>query len=208
MKVIVESQYFAPVTLYKTVSKFLNVEFDVYEGYQKMSFRNRCMVMGAGGSVTLSIPLEEGRGQRRLMKEVRIANRYPWQSQHWKTIMSCYNRSPWFEFYRDELAVLFQKPVNFLVDWNLACWDWSIRKLGMEVFTGTTTAYQAEYDLTECLDFRNKLLPKSIMQNFPGPVPYRQVFEERTGFVPHCSILDLLFCEGKNARSILDREPG
>ncbi|WP_315815992.1 WbqC family protein [Paraflavitalea speifideaquila] len=62
------------------------------------------------------------------MKDVRIANRYPWQSQHWKTIVSCYNRSPWFEFYRDELEVLFQKPVNFLVDWNLACWDWTLKK--------------------------------------------------------------------------------
>ncbi len=109
----------------------------------KMSFRNRCIILGAGGPVTLSIPLEEGRSQRRLTKDVRIANRYPWQSQQWKTIMSCYNRSPWFEFYRDELEALFQKQVDFLVDWNLACWEWTLKKLGMEVFTETTKAYRA-----------------------------------------------------------------
>lgn len=207
MNIVVESQYCASVTFYKTVNKFSNVEFDLYESYQKMSFRNRCIIMGSGGPVTLSIPLEEGRGQRRLMKDVRIANRYPWQSQHWKTIMSCYNRSPWFEFYRDELETLFQKQVNFLVDWNLACWEWTIKKLGMEVSTATTKQYKTEYDMTKWLDFRNKILPKSIMQNFPHPVIYRQVFEDRTGFIPHCSILDLLFCEGKNARLILSKDP-
>lgn len=207
MKLIVETQYFAPSTLYKKVNKISHVEFDIYETYQKMSFRNRSIIMGAAGPVTLSIPLEEGRGQRRLMKDVRIANRYPWQSQHWKTIMSCYNRSPWFEFYRDELEVLFQKQEDFLVDWNLTCWEWSIKKLGMDIFTDTSKHYQAEYDLTKWLDFRNEILPKSIMQNFPEPVVYRQVFEERTGFIPHCSILDLLFCEGKNARLILSKNP-
>lgn len=204
--VVIESQYFAPCIFYKKVNKISHVEFDVYETWQKMSFRNRCIIMGSGGPVTLSIPLEEGRGQRRLMKDVRIANRYPWQSQHWKTIVSCYNRSPWFEFYRDELEALFQKQVGFLVDWNLACWEWTLRKLGMDVLTGTTKEYQADYDMTKWLDLRSKILPKSIMQEFPDPVVYRQVFEERTGFVPHCSILDLLFCEGKNARTILSKD--
>jgi hypothetical protein len=207
MNLIVESQYFATTTFYKKVNKISHVEFDIYETYQKMSFRSRCIIMGAGGPVTLSIPLEEGRGQRKLMKDVRVANRYPWQSQHWKTIISCYNRSPWFEFYRDELEVLFQKQVTFLVDWNLACWEWSIRKLGMDIFTDTSKSYQNEYDLTKWLDLRSQILPKSIMQNFPSPVVYRQVFEERTGFIPHCSILDLLFCEGKNARLILSKDP-
>lgn len=206
--VIIEIQYFAPCIFYKKVNKISHVEFDLYENWQKMSFRNRCIIMGAAGPVTLSIPLEEGRSQRRLTRDVRIANSYPWQSQHWKTIMSCYNRSPWFEFYRDELESLFKMEVNFLVDWNLACWNWAIKKLGMQVSTGTTSQYQAKGEVTKCLDLRNKILPKSIMQEFPDPVVYRQVFEERTGFVPHCSILDLLFCEGKNARMILAKEPG
>lgn len=203
MNIIVESHYFAPVVLYKTAIKNLNVEFDVYENYQKMSFRNRCIILGAGGPVTLSIPLEEGRGQRRWMKEVRIANRYAWQSQHWKTIMSCYNRSPWFEFYRDELETLFQKRVDFLVDWNLTCWEWSCKKLGLTINTQTTSQYEANYDMTKWLDLRNQILPKSIMEKYPDPVVYRQVFEDRIGFVPNCSILDLLFCEGKNARYLL-----
>jgi hypothetical protein len=205
MNLVVEIQYFAPVTFYKMVGKFTNIEFDQYENYQKLSFRNRCIVAGANGPVTLSIPLEEGRGQRRPTREVRIANRYPWQSQHWKTIVSCYNRSPWFEYYRDELEQLYQKRVDLLVDWNLACWEWMTQKLGMDVKVSFNEAYLEEYDKTKWHDLRSKILPKSIMHDFPNPVTYPQVFEDRTGFIPHCSILDLLFCEGKNARLVLER---
>ena len=35
------------------------------------------------------------------------------------------------------------------------------------------------------------------------PEPYTQLFGE--GFEPNLSILDLLFCEGKNARNYLER---
>ncbi|MES1224575.1 MAG: WbqC family protein [Bacteroidota bacterium] len=55
------------------------------------------------------------------------------------------------------------------------------------------------------MDFRNRLLPKNYVQ-FDG-VTYRQLFEERTGFLPNLSILDLLFCEGKKANELLYNGP-
>ena len=45
-------------------------------------------------------------------------------------------------------------------------------------------------------DFTN---PMSIFT----PVPYVQVFQERYGFLPNLSIIDLLFNEGPNARNVL-----
>jgi hypothetical protein len=92
-----------------------------------MSFRNRCQIVGAEGVIDLSIPLVRGRDQKALMKDVRISSAQPWQSQHWKTIVSCYSRSPWFEFYRDELEGLYRKQWNFLLDWNLVCFEWTQR---------------------------------------------------------------------------------
>jgi hypothetical protein len=56
----------------------------------------------------------------------------------------------------------------------------------------------------EVVDWRNKLTPKLLQSDAGTPVLYHQVFEERIGFIPHLSILDLLFCEGKNARRILE----
>jgi hypothetical protein len=49
---------------------------------------------------------------------------------------------------------------------------------------------------------RNRFTPKD-----PGggmePVRYTQVFEDRIGFVPNLGILDLLFCCGPNAKTLL-----
>jgi hypothetical protein len=273
MTLITEFQYFPSVILYKKLNNFSNIIFDKCEYYRKMTFRNRCRIAGAEGTIDLSIPLEKGRDQRSLIRDVRISGSRKWQGEHWKTILSCYSRSPWFEFYRDELEKLYRRPAVFLMDWNLACFEWSIRVLGMPVeisFTDARHKTSPEEGLVnrpedgqvnpleegrvnplkgsrvnrpeegqinpqkEWTDWRNKILPKTSAQrqkrdqyakpekkalsgaggrseardlqqgeSEPQPVIYRQVFEERTGFLPGLSILDLLFCEGKNARRLL-----
>ncbi|MBS1975274.1 MAG: WbqC family protein, partial [Bacteroidetes bacterium] len=169
------------------------------ESYQKMSFRNRCSIAGANGPIDLSIPLQHGRNQKALVKDVRIAPS-KWQARHLKSIESGYNRSPWFEFYKEELYHLYAVPCTFLVDWNLACFEWSIKKLGLQISFSLTESYQEVYD-EDFVDFRNKILPKNV-RAFPA-LPYRQVFERKLGFVPNLSVLDLLFCEGKNAAVLL-----
>jgi WbqC-like protein family len=200
MILITEFQYFPSVILYKKLNNFSNIVFEQYEYYQKMTFRNRCRVAGAEGSIDLSIPLEKGRDQRSPIKDVRIANSRKWQAEHWKTLLSCYSRSPWFEFYRDELEGLYRRPVSFLMDWNLACFEWSIHVLELPLKIGFTEAWQKTYPEEGWVDWRGKILPKELA--ISGLV-YRQVFEERTGFLPGLSILDLLFCEGKNTRRLL-----
>jgi hypothetical protein len=202
MNLLTEFQYFPSVILYKDLNKFSNIVFEQYEYYQKMSFRNRCRIAGAEGKIDLSIPLEKGRDQKTLIKEVRISGSRRWQAEHWKTIVSCYSRSPWFEFYRDELEKLYKRPAAFLIDWNLACFEWSIRVLDMPLKISFTEAFQKSYPEEDWVDGRGRLLPKNEID--PTGISYRQVFEERTGFLPGLSILDLLFCEGKNARRLLD----
>jgi hypothetical protein len=90
-----------------------------------------------------------------------------------------------------------------LIDWNRACFDWVAGKMGLPMATGFMEKRLTPEEATGHLDMRNKLVPKTINQDFPEPVRYRQVFEERTGFIPNLSVLDFLFCEGKNARRIL-----
>ena len=203
MNLLVESQYFPPSILFKISINISNVKFDIYESFRKMSFRNRCMVAGANGPILLSVPLQEGREQRKAMREVLIDNKKNWQAQHWKTITSCYNRSPWFDFFCDELADIYRQPFRFLVDWNRTCFDWTATKMGLPVTTGFTENDQPRGEALGYQDWRNRLVPRSIEKDFPEAIRYRQVFEDRTGFIPHLSVLDLLFCEGKNARRIL-----
>ena len=174
-----------------------------------MGFRNRCQVAGAQGVVDLSVPLVGGRDQKTVMKDVRISGRQPWAAQHWKTIVSCYSRSPWFEFYRDGLEGLYRRRFEFLVDWDLACFEWSLGVLGLEVPVGMTEGWIRDYAGQEAEDWRGRLVPGERQKwgngAGNGEVRYRQVFEERTGFIPNLSILDLLFCEGKNAIRYIQR---
>ena len=199
---LVELQYFMPVNLISALSKKSHVIFEQYENFQKMSFRNRCVVAGSNGAVHLSVPLEKGRGQRELMKEVRISQHEDWQKQHWRTIESCYSRSPFFEFYRDEVFELLQKRQVFLLDMNLAILQWLQKVLANRSVISLTASYEKHHPASGRHDLRNRILPKNFQEQ-AFPFRYTQVFEDRIGFLPNLSILDLLFCCGPNAKTLL-----
>ena len=120
---LIDLQYFANVNWYKKVDHYKYIIFTESDRHVKMSFRNRLWLSGADGLLSLSIPLEASRNEKQLYKDVNIAPGN-WATSHFRTITSCYNRSPWFEYYRDELAVLYATPQRFLWDWNLACFNW------------------------------------------------------------------------------------
>jgi hypothetical protein len=194
-------QYFPPITFFKASYRETYIYLDQYEIYRKMGFRNRCLIAGANGIISLSVPLEKGRNQRLPVREVRISQLERWQLGHMKSLCSAYNRSPFFEYYRDELDLLFSKKFEKLMDWDLECLNWVKEKL----------SWPPEIRLTEkpvpgngnglWKDHRNEILPKNHAGQ--NPLIYRQVFEEKTGFFPNLSILDLLFNLGKQAGDLL-----
>jgi WbqC-like protein family len=198
--IVSELQYFPPISFFSTLYGESYVVLDLYEIYRKMSFRNRCLIAGAQGTVSLSVPLQYGRNQQLPVKEVLISNTENWQARHFKSIQSAYNRSPFFEYYRDEFLGIYQTPFSLLAEWNMHCLNWIKEKL----------EWNTEFRLTEAAiprvvnavdDRRNLVLPKNYSQW--NPVKYRQVFEERTGFFPNLSILDLLFNTGNRAGELL-----
>lgn len=179
----------------------MNIE--QYERWQKMSFRNRCIVAGANGLLNLSIPVEGGRNSDRMIRDVKIDNSDHWQNKHWRAIVSAYNRSPWFEFYKDDMSLFYNTKYVYLWDWNMDMLKWTVKQLGADIAIDYTTAWQKEYPNNRFLDMRNRVLPKNYL-DFASNCPiYTQVFEDRIGFNPNLSIIDLLFCEGKNAIELL-----
>lgn len=159
------------------------------------------MVAGSNGVVGLSVPLEKGRGQRELMKDVKISYTDNWQVQHWRTIESCYSRAPFFEFYRDGVWQLLQQQETYLLDLNMATLTWLKKVLKMPGAVSRTASYQKTYP-EGVTDKRNNLLPKNYQQAAGCP-RYTQVFEDRIGFQPNLSILDLLFCCGPETSHLL-----
>ncbi len=196
MTLLSDLQYFPTVIFFLELGSFTHCKFDQYEHFQKMSFRNRCTLSGANGRIDLSVPLIGGRSQKTLMKDVLIDNKENWRARHWKTIVSCYNKSPWFDFYRDELGQLYSSKPGLLMDWNLQCFKWICDKMSIHVPWSLTESYIENYDPGEVKDWRNHLLPSTINGIRSAAGRYPQVFEDRFGFVPNLSILDYLFCKG------------
>jgi hypothetical protein len=203
--IVTELQYFPPITFFVTLYKESYIYIDLYENYRKMSFRNRCLVTGAQGIISLSVPLRDGRNQQLPMNEVLIADSEKWQERHFRSIESAYNRSPFFDHYRDELAELFRRPSKHLSEWNLECMTWLKEKLGWPAEIRFTDS-AVEFGRDGMDDRRDKVLPKNY--NRYQPLRYRQVFEERTGFFSNLSILDLLFNTGKTASEMLKKAGG
>jgi len=199
---LIESQYFPNLFFYKTLTEHDILLIERYEHYQKLSFRNRCYIAGPNGSILLSVPLARGKNQRTVMKDVRISNEEKWQAQHWKTLVSAYRRSPWFEYYEEELGQLYERPFEYLMDWNQACFEWANKVIGLSSPTTYTTEYRKNYTETNLTDARDSMVPGK--ENAKTDLPeYTQVFQERVGFLPNLSILDLIFCEGKRSLTLL-----
>lgn len=198
---LIEYQYFGTINYINTLFQFSNIEFEVCETYQKMSFRNRMVLAGSNGLVNLSVPLEKGRDQKQLLKDVRISYSLPWQQQHWRSIESCYNRSPFYEYYRNWLEGFYNRRPVFLLDMNREIMTWLVGQLKPMATFGETAEFLVSYP-AEIVDYRSRWLPRNFRHE-EALIRYRQVFEDRIGFQQNLCILDLLFCEGPGARLLL-----
>jgi hypothetical protein len=199
--ILTDIQYFGTVNWYKMLYEYSNIHIEQYEAYQKMSFRNRCMIAGSTGVINLSVPLEKGRSQKLLIKDVRISYSENWQEQHWRSICSCYGNSPFFEYYEESLKTLFSIKPIFLIDLNWQTLEWVNKRLKF----GGQLSKTMQFDQTPIppiVDARNLFKPKNYDQA-ENNLCYQQVFEDRIGFKPNLCILDLMFCNGPASKSLL-----
>jgi hypothetical protein len=200
---LIDNQYFGCVNWTGLLFNETNIKIEQFDCFEKMSFRNRCVILGGNGPIHLSVPIAGGRNKKQLAKEVRIDNKERWQKQHWRTIVSCYGRSPFFEFYSHSVEKFFLKEYSFLWDLNWDILQWLIKMLKVKHNIGVSDSYEKVFE-GDVVDCRNRWMPKNFQQENAG-IRYKQVFEDKVGFQPNISILDLLFCEGPNAANLLSQ---
>ncbi len=191
---LIESQYFPSVLAMKAMvdSEYLLIE--KWEHYCKMSFRNRSIITGSNGPIHLSIPLKDGRQQRRLITDVMIDNTVNWQLQHWRSITSCYARAPYFDYFEMKFEPFFLQPFDTLFQFNQTILTTLLSVFKSKTNLQITQSYQKEYEGFK--DYRNLYLPKNYTQTTGEPIKYTQVFEDKNGFLPNLSIIDYICCEG------------
>lgn len=195
------SAYLAPVEYYSALAKADTVFLEHCEFYEKQSYRNRCNIAGANGQLALTIPVEKSKGARMLTRDVRISEHSDWQLQHWRSIESAYNSTPFFEYYKDDLLPFYEKDWTFLWDFNAEIQSKVLELLDLQVDIQLTKEYKVDFD-ENVLDARNSIHPKK--ETDTGSLKkYYQVFEQRFGFIPNLSIIDMLFNMGNESILVL-----
>jgi hypothetical protein len=190
--VLLECENFPCIAWYKMFLRNENIQIEQHEYFVRKSFRNRAVIAGPNGLITLSIPLKGGRNQKNVMKDIEISYDENWQTVHWKTIESCYRRSPYFEYYAEDIKMLFEKKHHFLVDYNIQCLQLVNQLLQVKKELVLTEKYE-KIPIDTWVDARNVFDENTDMQ-LPS---YIQVFQDRIGFKSNLSILDMLFCDGR-----------
>lgn len=150
----------------------------------------------------LTVPLVGGRENKELFRDVRIDNSGRWQVRQWRTITSAYRRSPWFEFYEPGLVGFFETRYELLYQWNLDLFRWTMKVLKAD--PGITLLEEPREGLRShelvagmrSSDFQDAVYTRGLPS-------YSQVFQDRIGFQPNMSIMDLVFNEGNNSGALL-----
>lgn len=172
-----------------------NVCIEAYDNFQKSIPRNRTTIAAANGLQNLSIPLIGGRDTHRLYSETRISYSENWQKNHWRSLVSAYNRSPYFEHYAHYFEPYFVQKHEFLFQYNLMLLKTIMLALKSNSDINLTASYQQSFVLQDFVEKEyDALIPR-----------YPQVFEDRNGFQQRVTVLDLIFNLGPQALAHLNR---
>jgi hypothetical protein len=193
---LIPTAYLAPIGYYAILLQNKNNEIEQYEYFVKQSIRNRCDIYGANGKLTLSIPKQRKASSKTILKDIKIAYHHPWQKEHWKSIVSAYRSSAYFEFYEDLFAPLYQIKVIYLSDFNLKLQEVIFKCLQTKDTSILTQSYQKQ---SISNDYRNTTF------QIKNQTKYHQVFENNCGFIANLSIIDLLFNLGPESADYLHK---
>ena len=187
--------YLPPIEFYKQLidNKDKSIVIEQHEHFPKQTYRNRTAIYGPNGKLNLVVPVVKGSKVHTPIKDVKISYDEDWQRLHWLSLQTSYRRSAYFEFYEDDFAPFYEKKYEFLLDFNTEIFQLLLKQLKLKIDINFSNSYEENY----VKDFRGSIHPKK--ESAYKPKPYYQVFEDKFGFMPNLSIVDLLFSQGPQA---------
>lgn len=171
---------------------------DLGEHFIKRSPRNRTRILSVGGPMTLTVQVVRADRPRQPMRDMRIDYSKRWQHQHWGALVASYRSSPYFEHFAEHFAPFYDRPYEFLADYDLCLLETLCRLAGVRMPAVSDRYVEAS---PGDLDLR----PKHAESPAFAAEPYVQVFSDRMPFVANLSFADLLFAEGPGSLSVLRR---
>lgn len=198
---LIESQCLPPIPSLQRFFQKKTVWIEVHENYQKRSFRNRFQLAGPNGVERFSIPLAKGKNQGQQISQVQIAYDDDWIRTLSGMFQTNYGSAPFYEHYIQGLMSIFLKEEPLLLDLNMNLLTWVIKVIKVDISIKTTIVYEPN-PLNDYQDLRNEITPKSLNSQ-ESTLIYNQVYEEKHGFIPNLSILDMIMCCGPESASLL-----
>lgn len=191
--------------------------------YKKNDWQNRNRIKTAQGWQWLTVPVHYRYPQK--INQVTINNSVDWKKKHLQTLISNYNRSPFFNEFKQSFEQVYSENWDYLSDLNIALIKRLRRAFGLEQRPAVRSSdfnlredptdrlidichalkgdtYLAGRDGTQYMDlarFKQSGI-QVIIQDFKHP-DYPQLFQ---GFQSHMSAVDLLFNCGAKSLEIIE----
>lgn len=186
-KALFSTRYAGSVGYYAAMLHYGTVSFDLAEHYgKKNKMVNRMDIIGPNGVQTLSVPLVKNGAKT--VSELVISEHGNWRHNHWGALYSAYGRTPFFEYFADDLKnIIFDESLINLCDFNGKLHSAVVDFLDLPI-------------VTESLNEKNEYVGYCRFDGVKEDMrKYYQIWDEKYGFTPNLSILDLLFNEGREA---------
>ncbi|MBQ1874507.1 MAG: WbqC family protein [Paludibacteraceae bacterium] len=88
------------------------------ETFEKQTFRNRALIRDAKADlVRLTVPVKKVE-HKQLTRDIEISYQSRWQHQHWITLVSAYQHTPYFMYFADYLRPYYEREYRWLIDLN------------------------------------------------------------------------------------------
>jgi hypothetical protein len=177
------------------------IQVEAQESYQKQTYRNRCYILTSQKVDRLTVPVHKG-NSKFPYRTIKIDYSQPWRDLHWRTLCTAYSNAPYFEYFSESFRTIFLRRYTYLFDLNLALLQTCLELLQLEKKIILSEHYEKN-PAGHLVDARYSVFPRNRLGKsiYCHPVQYPQVFSKI--FHPNLSIIDLLFCEGQNAYTIL-----
>lgn len=162
------------------------------ENFVKRSIRNHCNINTSNGKLKLSIPVKKNTDKK--ITKIKICYNENWQKKHWNSIITNYNSSPFFKYYKNELYDCFIEKETYLFLFTQKINNKILKFLNYKNNVLKTSIYEKK---GEFIDLRNFSWDSISLKK------YDQVFYNKSAFINNLSIIDLLFNLGPESQNYL-----
>ena len=192
---LIEPTYFPPISHWKFI-KSKDLLWSINSRYNKQTLTNRTYIDSANGELMLTVPIKHsGKNQPRVYSDIKLDLSSDWKKNHFKSIKICYQSSPFYEFYEDDIISFFNLDFENLYDLNfksikMVC-NWLKIKMPEDIYNEKN---KSEYKIQDLTNMSNCKRTSYLKQK-----KYNQTFETKNGFINNLSVIDLIFNCGPNS---------